>query len=288
MSQGFPIVKQLFSRRITRHLLSILGLGVLAAALAGWGWGGQFLEKLATQLVLPCGLIGLALAGLAYAALICQPRRWAAPTLVLLLFYWTAGSPYTSEWFMLWLERPFEPVDIGAQTPYDTLIVLGGGTMTNPQGDAWLGNVGDRLALAARLYHQGKAGQLVATGQGFDWSTNRAADPAEASARIWRELGIPDQAIVRVGGRNTTEEMQQIRRFLDQHPGGRVGLITSAFHLPRALRLARAHGIEVLPVPADFRSGVLPPWPRALIPSSEGFLKSEFCAKEFLAYLIGR
>ena len=274
-------------RRSVLHLLSILGLGILAATLTAWFWGGQFVEKIATQLVLPCGLIWLSLAGLAYVTLIAA-RRWAVPAVTLLLFYWMAGSPYTSEWFLIGLEKPFRPVDIRETATFDTLIVLGGGTMSNRQGDTWLGNTGDRVMLAARLYHQGKVGRLVATGQRSDWSVNRAVDAGEATVRIWQELGIPESAMVRVGGRNTSEEMQQIRRYLDKHPAGRVGLLTSAFHLRRALRLARGHGIEVIPVPGDFRSGVLNPWPLALIPSAEGFLKSECCAKEFLAYLIGR
>ena len=46
--------------------------------------------------------------------------------------------------------------------------------------------------------------------------------------------------------------MRSLAEILDGSQ--RVGLITSAWHMPRALRLARANGLNPIPVPADFVS----------------------------------
>ncbi len=58
------------------------------------------------------------------------------------------------------------------------------------------------------------------------------------TVEIWTKLGIDSAAIRSIGGRNTFEEMQQVKEIWSELPGKKVGLLTSALHLPRAVRLA--------------------------------------------------
>ena len=58
-----------------------------------------------------------------------------------------------------------------------------------------------------------------------------------------RELGIPDSAIVMGRGANTGEELQNAKRYLTDADASRVGLLTSAWHMPRALRHAERNGL---------------------------------------------
>jgi uncharacterized SAM-binding protein YcdF (DUF218 family) len=273
--------------RVPIQVVVLIAAGGLAAAWCGWCFDRSFVEKLATQLALPCGLIWLTLIGMTYRGFL-SDRRWGTALLLLLLFYWVAGSGYTSQRILSLLEDRYACVDPPTAEAFDVLIVLGGGTVSNPAGDVWLSPRGDRLVLAARLYHQGKAKRLVSTGQAFDWMTDQALGPAASAARVWKELGIPAESIVQIGGRNTAEEMQQIRQMLAQQPRARLGLLTSAFHLPRALRLAQAQGLDVHPVPADFRTQLLVPWPLLIVTTSEGFMNTEMCVREYLAYLVRR
>ena len=79
-------------------------------------------------------------------------------------------------------------------------------------------------------------------------------------------LGVPDVAIVMEGkSLNTIENMQETRALVGT---GRVALVTSGYHMPRALRLARKAGLDAEAFPTDWQ--VLPsatPWWEQLMPS---------------------
>ena len=74
----------------------------------------------------------------------------------------------------------------------------------------------------------------------------------------------------------------------------RIGLLTSAWHLPRAMRLANHNGLKPLPLPADFRTGAnvegftTGQIVESMIPN--GFALEATClfAKEYLGMLVGR
>ncbi len=274
--------------RIWLHLLFFAAIGVVVLALCGWHYGRHYVEKMLTQLALPCGLVWLMLFVWTYIALLTAPKRASIPILLVFLFYWTAGSSYTGEVCAELLEGRYSPPDLENIEPFDYLIVLGGGTRTNNDGDVWLGCSGDRVILAARLYRHGKVNRLVASGASFAWSPNQAIGLAQSAAVIWNDLGIPDEDIVTITGRNTSEELQAIAKLLQKQPAQRVGLLTSGLHLPRATRLAARHDLDVIPVAADIQMGSNPPIPLSLIPSRKGFKLTETCVREWLAGLVGR
>ncbi len=115
--------------------------------------------------------------------------------------------------------------------------------------------------------------------------------PAEQSTEVLRRLGIPPEAIETLLGRNTAEEMISLgSRFADL--SRRVGLLTSAWHLPRAMRLARRNGFEPHPLPSDF---LLEPFffsPAKVlqdcIPNGLAFDRTARITKETLDRTVGR
>ena len=289
IEKGPSAVNDRIPPRWLPYAAGVCTLGLVLLGVGGWFVERSFLEKLVTQLALPCGLIWIALLYLTLIAFR-HDRWWGMGLLSLSVVYWVAGAGATSDRFLSSLEGRYHPLDTQEVEPFDVLIVLGGGTISNPEGNVWLGPNGERVMLAARLYQLGKVRRLVSTGRLFDWAARQGVDPAAAAARIWDELGIPAEAVTQIGGRNTSQEMVLIRDLLqsEEHRDQRVGLLTSAFHLPRAMRLAEANGLNVEPVAAGFRIRMLPPWPLAIIPSSEGFLNTELCMREYLAYVVGR
>jgi uncharacterized SAM-binding protein YcdF (DUF218 family) len=77
--------------------------------------------------------------------------------------------------------------------------------------------------------------------------------PAAQTIEIWTSLGIPRDAIMTLGGQNTAAELAELKRIGPQLAGKRVGLLTSGDHLPRAMRLARAQELELVPVAANVK-----------------------------------
>ena len=58
--------------------------------------------------------------------------------------------------------------------------------------------------------------------------------------------------MLETASRNTYENAVNSKRLLGAHGLHKVLLVTSALHMPRALALFRALGIEAAPAPTDF------------------------------------
>ena len=162
--------------------------------------------------------------------------------------------------------------------------MLGGGSGVTPTGDAQLGASGDRIRLAAALYRAGRTDLLVASGSGFD-DRNLAAETFD----LWREMGVPAGAIRQLPeALNTGQEVALYAELIRQEGWGHVGLVTSARHMRRALALSASHGLEIDPLPADFRSNTLPPSFLVLIPQARGFDVVAIACWEYLGVLAVR
>jgi vancomycin permeability regulator SanA len=103
----------------------------------------------------------------------------------------------------------------------------------------------DRVAAAARLYHQGKVQRLLLSG------SQRPPDYDEPAAmlNLALKLGVPRQAIsTDPYGDRTFNTCLNARRAFGIH---RATLVTQAFHLPRSLAICQALGMQVTGVQAD-------------------------------------
>ena len=115
--------------------------------------------------------------------------------------------------------------------------------------------------------------------------------PHEESAILLENLNVPREAVREMRGENTSQETSNIRRWIKENPNsGRIGILTSAWHLSRAIRLCKSAGIkrEIVGVPANFRSRPFTPSPNLLVPSAENLKTTSEMVKEILAGVIGR
>lgn len=128
----------------------------------------------------------------------------------------------------------------GAVGEVDAIIVLG--ALVLPDGEP-SGSLRARAAAAAALFHEGRAGTIVATG------AHHQQPPGEAvvTRRLLLAAGVPDSAILlEEKSRNTHGNLLFARGLLPD--ADRVLVVTEPFHLARALRLARIVGFaEPLP-----------------------------------------
>lgn len=231
---------------------------MLLLVLTLWSW---HLRKRAFAILLSCGTLGFTLAG---------NRR--------------LGERLVSA-----LESQVPVVDVAATKPFDAVFVLGGGTNLDPRGEPEFGIAGDRIALAARLWHMGKARMLVASGNSQD-GIDGLRDLAQETRTLWRGLGIPDKAILTVAKPCfiTREEITEYHRLCEQHKWKRVALISSASHLPRAMTLANKAGLQVTPIGADWYSRARPVLLRDLIPQEHGFHLTHRALWEMIGAKLGR
>jgi uncharacterized SAM-binding protein YcdF (DUF218 family) len=105
-----------------------------------------------------------------------------------------------------------------------------------------------RITEAVRLLRVLPQASLIVSGPGVGDRESHAS----LLARTAVSLGIPRERITLIdSARDTEEESEAVQRIVG---GGRVALITSAWHMPRSVALFRHLGLDVVPCPTDFRS----------------------------------
>ena len=244
------------------------------------------LAKFLGMLAMPTGLIWLGLLGATLWAWRRQ-RGLGLFLAALTVLFTLAGNPQVGHALMGRLERQV-PAFSGQDAPLEALFVLGGGTELDSLGTPLLGPSGDRVGRAAQLWHAGRVRRLVASGTGSGGTRPRNLG-AETRA-LWLSLGVPADAIqiIEEPCLNTRQEIQAYGRVRRKEAWQRVGLLSSAWHLPRALALAQGEHLPVVPVPAD-QQGRIPAWQLwHLVPQEEGFRNTQLACWEWLGRGLGR
>ncbi len=264
---------------------AVLFFVVLAIAL-----GRSVTEKIATEMAMPLGLLCLLLfMCIVHAA---RSRNWkmllvsGVGTLLLLL----AGNRIVANRFVGSLESRFASVD-PFQRSFDKAVLLGGAVRESPSGLPQLNENGDRLVIAARMYHKGLVKELYCSGTKSEGISKAILSESELSRRILIELGVAPDAIHIIEGRNTQEEMQSIHStFGDEE----VGIITSAWHLPRVMRLATKMNVNAIPIPSNYIGDnavtdlPLATMIRDCVPGHKALSINSRALREYLAGIVGR
>jgi len=246
------------------------------------------IDKLLTALVLPISVsLVLGLAGIAFLNL--GRRRLAEIMIIIsLAMLWAFSTPLTAQLLMRSLEERYKAVDRNSTA--DVAILLGGMISgTSDDGEPSLGNGADRALHAARLYRAGRVRYILIAAGNLPWQKIR--DPeAQQVAYLLKEWGVPPGALlIEDQSRNTFENAARSKPIWDAY-GLRSGLlVTSAFHMPRALAVFRRAGFNVEPAPADlhtgplFEGGLL-----TLLPDAGALASSSAALKEWLGLLVYR
>lgn len=278
-----PLLWVHFAALVTLFSLFFVAVGVCA--------GGTMVEKVAKEIFTPVGFVWLGLMLLVYFSLVYKAGRTAIACAICWLVLSAGGNYFVANFMAATLERPYQSDNHYLQESFDYLIVLGGATETSPIGTAQLTGAGDRVMTAARMYHLGKAKKIIATGQQKYKVDPGDLHPNEEVIQILKDLKVPESDLSMLGGINTSEEMEQIRRWLDtveDHDDLRIGLITSAWCLNRATALAKANGVNVVPIPSNFTNHPYTPNPGIVVPTASNLQQTATMLHEILGRMIGR
>ncbi|MDT8287020.1 MAG: YdcF family protein [Elusimicrobiales bacterium] len=213
------------------------------------------IKKLITPFLLPPGL--LVTACFAAAAWCAYKRRgragiWAGAGLAL----WVLMTPAFHSLLLRPLEHRYpQPGDLSA----DAIVVLGGGLVpgaSDPGGGPALDMDSSARLLAAARLHRHTGLPVVVSGGGFFGSGSWAPGAARALA----DAGVPEHKILEEGRSvDTCGNAFLVSEIFRDNEWRRPLLVTSARHLPRAVRAFRAAGFgAVTPVPCGYLSS--PGW----------------------------
>lgn len=194
-------------------------------------------------------------------ALVFIRRRAVSATFLVLAVAILAGlglSPLPNA-LLLPLEERF-PVFVDDGRPVDGIVVLGGAEVPDiwaRRGVPTFNDSAERVIAFADLARRHPQARLAfAGGSG---ALRQRQDAIEAEAKMMREvmpmLGIdPARVTYEDKSRNTVENAVFARALLQPKPGERWLLVTSAWHMPRAVGAFRAAGFPVTAAPTDFRT----------------------------------
>lgn len=137
------------------------------------------------------------------------------------------------------------------------ILILGGaeqGRTSAQRGSLALNEAGERFVEGARLARRFPAAQVALIGgPGRLWPGEGAAAPMLEQALA--DLGVaPGRLVVEQRSRTTYENALAARNLLKPQPQETWILVTSAYHMPRAVAVFRHVGFSVLPCPVDYRT----------------------------------
>jgi uncharacterized SAM-binding protein YcdF (DUF218 family) len=192
------------------------------------------------------------------------------------------------------LENRFARPDLASGGAITGIVVLGGAedSRANPARElAGLNEAAERMTEAVALARRFPEARLVLTGGSAALLAAQAPE-AIAMGRLLEALGVARQRItLESRSRDTYENAVFTRRMVNPGAGERWLLITTAWHMPRAIGCFRQAGFAVEPWPVDYRTrGRVELWLTTGIP--EGLRQMDFITREYaglaMYYLTGR
>jgi len=156
------------------------------------------------------------------------------------------------------LETRFsKPIQMPQQI--DGIIILGGGEELKPSiswHSAELGQGGDRYVAASQLAKRYPDVPIIFAGGSGLLTFQNSAREADIASQLLLAMGIDQQRlIIESHSRNTYENFLLMKPKLPKIEGHYL-LVTSAFHMARAVGVARKQNINVIAYPVDYRSNV--------------------------------
>ena len=150
------------------------------------------------------------------------------------------------------IEPPHQQIQAGET--FDYALVLGGfAEFDRDRKTIEFNNSSDRLFSAIELYKRGVVGKILLSG-GEGTLIKTGVSESSVTARYLIAIGIPKQDIVEESNsKNTFENITNcINTFDLKHK--KTLLITSAYHIPRSIRICHKLCISPTPYPCDFKS----------------------------------
>ncbi|WP_067618010.1 YdcF family protein [Alicyclobacillus acidiphilus] len=217
-----------------------------------------YLIKIIESLIVPPGLFVTVAIGFALVSrrknkkTKGRKRRVSARWIAIALMYFACTTMVGNA-----LLRPLEDAYPQPAAPKgDVIVVLGAGfTIGTPDVDGrgnLYGDSSSRIVTAAALYRRLHVPILLSGGpetvsRGVSYSF------AQIGLRELEALGIPARMVyVEPNSRNTEENAADSAVILRSHHFARPILVTSAYHMPRAVMDFRRAGIQVTPYPTAY------------------------------------
>jgi uncharacterized SAM-binding protein YcdF (DUF218 family) len=246
------------------------------------------LKKIVTLLFMPMSIC-LGVLGVGILLLWVRRRIGAAKIVLTLGFLVLTALSFSAvaNQFNKPLETWYPPLlDTGGIKDVKWVVVLGGGHTSNPElpANAQIGSSSlARLVEGIRIHRELPESKLLLSGGAvFD-----PVPEAETMAAVARLLGVnPDKMVLESKSQDTGQQSNFVQAIIHDD---RCVLVTSAIHMPRAMRVFEQKGVKPIPAPTDFGDWMRKEnGPDQFFPRAEELHKVEAAFHEYLGLLWAR
>jgi uncharacterized SAM-binding protein YcdF (DUF218 family) len=209
-------------------------------------------------------------------------RRLFITSAVLLLIF---SNPFLiNEFAHHW---DIKPVPLKKDGTYSCAIVLGGFTSVDEKGNGYFNGAADRFLQGLKLLQTGKVSHILITGGNGMLVHDNFTEGDWAKVQL-ELLKVPDSCIlVENKSRNTVENAAFSKQVLAQnHLQPPYLLVTSAYHMRRALGIFKTNKMDVIPFPCNRFAGDTKIYVDQFIPDGGVFGGWNVYIKEFFGVLV--
>ena len=235
-----------------------------------------YINKILPIIVSPLGLIIILLFFGVF-------RKRILPSMIGLIILIILSLPIVSGQLIKLLEQNYRPTTPNETARADTVIVLSGMVTLIEKNDGIhyeFSEAVDRIFAGINLLKIGKAQKIILTRGKLPWSVG--VPEGEFLAEFIQSQGInPNRILLSEIVQNTNDEAKAISRMLPKN--SEVILVTSAFHMPRAVKVFQNQNLKVIPYAVDFRSSVKEINIIDFLPQASAFKDSNFYFREIIA-----
>ncbi len=214
----------------------------------------HIVSKVFTFFIMPQGIICILLLYAIYTKNRTKSKR---SIIAALIFFYLFSTPFFINEIATLHEAA--PTPISSVKPHDIGIILTGGTVLNnkaPEENIFLGATSDRIAQALQLYKKGKIKKILLSGGELPIFGETKTREIDQMAKYLIISGVPAEVIYMEDRSTTTREnaTKCAGILKKEFPNQSCLLITSAFHLKRAVKCFEKAGIHVTPYGSNYLS----------------------------------
>ncbi len=198
-----------------------------------------------------------------------------------------AGLLPLGNWAIFPLEQRF-PAFVDNGRPVTGIIVLSGAvdvSRSAERGEFALNGAAERIFAFFDLARRYPSARLVYSGGGMEIGST---PPPEAwtAAEYLETLGMPGSRLtIEIRSRTTWENARETRALVSPGPDERWLLVTSAWHMPRAMGSFERAGFPVIAYPVDFQTHGERDLARPFSVVSNGLARLDLATREWIGLL---
>jgi uncharacterized SAM-binding protein YcdF (DUF218 family) len=170
------------------------------------------------------------------------------------------------EWLTTSLEDRFPPLQncqTGLEPPDIAGVIVLGGAMSSIERNGVsldrMSDASDRIRTAAQLARAFPQAPVLIAG-GVSFPTRGSKSESQLMAQLLTEMGVARERFILESASRTTAENARNAAAASSREAAPWLLVTSAFHMPRAVGAFRAEGIQVIAAPTDWQIDPYAPW----------------------------